>query len=323
MTLNVLDVVAVPGPRASRLRLPTGVAPVRITWIWVIALGGYHLVGLLAFLPWLFSWTGVVLAASGFFVFGVLGVNVCYHRLLTHRGFKCPKWFEYSLTILGVCSLQGSPTFWVAAHRRHHEHADERPDPHSPLVNFFWAHVGWLLVEKGALTQLGWMLRYAKDLRRDPFYRNLERSYVWVVLASWVIFFAGGLIGGLLTGSTALQAVQFAASVLLWGVVVRTIMVWHITWSVNSVTHLWGYRNYETDENSRNNVFIGILAGGEGWHNNHHAHQRAAKHGHRWWEMDLSYWVIRLFAALGLASGIVMPNPALLRCAKDDRPARV
>jgi stearoyl-CoA desaturase (delta-9 desaturase) len=288
----------------------------------VIALAGYHMVGLLAFVPWLFSWTGVILAAAGFFVFGILGVNVCYHRLLTHRGFKCSKWFEYSLTILGVCALQGSPAYWVAVHRRHHQHSDERPDPHSPLVNFLWAHVGWLLVEKGDLTQLTWTLRYAKDLRRQPFYRNLERSYVWVVLGSWVIFFAGGFIGDLLSGSTALKAMQFASSVLLWGVVVRTIAVWHITWSVNSITHLWGYRNYETDENSRNNVLVGILAGGEGWHNNHHADQRAAKHGHRWWEIDLSYWIIRLFAALGLARGVVMPDPALLRRLKDDRPVR-
>jgi fatty-acid desaturase len=116
----------------------------------------------------------------------------------------------------------------------------------------------------------------------------------------------------LMTGAGTAQGLQFGASLLLWGVVIRTIAVWHITWSVNSVTHLWGYRNYETGENSRNNALIGIIAVGEGWHNNHHADQRSAKHGHLWWEIDGSYLVIRLLAALGLASNIVLPNPRLV-----------
>jgi fatty-acid desaturase len=294
-----------------RLQVPAGVKPDRITWPWAIAIGTYHLLALLAFAPWFFSRTGVVVALLGFYVFGVLGINIGFHRLLAHRGFSCPKWLEHLLAIFGVCSLQGSPAFWVAAHRRHHQHSDEQPDPHSPLVNFFWAHMGWLLVETGVLAPLGWKLQYAKDLLHDPFYEHLERSYVWVALGSWIGFFIVGVAGGFLIGESSLQALQLGASLLLWGVIVRTIVVWHITWSVNSVTHLWGYRNYESDENSRNNVVIGILAAGEGWHNNHHADQRAAKHGHLWWEVDGTYLTIRLLAALGLVKDIVMPNAGL------------
>jgi fatty-acid desaturase len=294
-----------------RLPVPAGVRPNQIVWHWAIAIGIYHLLALLAFVPWFFSWTGVAVALLGVYVFGVLGVNIGFHRLLAHRGFSCAKWLEYSLAVLGVCSLQGSPAFWVAAHRRHHQHADAQPDPHSPLVNFFWAHMGWLLIESGFLAPLGWKFRYAKDLLHDPFYAHLERSYLWVALGSGLGFFVVGVVVELLIGGSSLQALQFGASLLLWGVVVRTIVVWHITWSVNSVTHLWGYRNYESDENSRNNVFIGILAGGEGWHNNHHADQRSAKHGHLWWELDATYLTIRLLAAVGLVKRIVMPNARL------------
>lgn len=300
--------VALPIPR---LPMPAGVKPDRIIWRWATPIGIYHLLALLAFTPWFFSWTGVVAALLGFYVFAILGVNVGFHRLLTHRGFSCPKWVEHSLAILGVCSLQGPPAFWVAAHRRHHHYADEQPDPHSPLVSFFWAHIGWLLVDTGVFSPLGWKFQYAKDLLHDPFYAHLDRSYVWIALGSWVGFFVAGVVAGLLIGDSAPQALQFGASLLLWGVVVRTVAVWHITWSVNSVTHLWGYRNYESDENSRNNVFIGILAAGEGWHNNHHADQRSAKHGHLWWELDGTYLTIRLLAALGLVRDIVMPNARL------------
>jgi fatty-acid desaturase len=296
----------IPPPPVSSIRDPTS-----IMWRWAIPIAICHLLALAAFAPWFFSWSGVVAALLGFYVFGVLGINVGFHRLLTHRGFSCLKWLEHSLAILGVCSLQGSPVFWVAAHRRHHHHADEQPDPHSPSVNFLWAHIGWLLVETGVFAPLGWKFQYAKDLLHDPFYARLERSYVWIALGSWIGFFVVGIAAGFLIGGSGLQVLQFGASLLLWGGIVRTVAVWHITWSVNSVTHLWGYRNYESEENSRNNVFIGILAAGEGWHNNHHADQRSAKHGHLWWEFDGTYLTIRLLATIGLVNRIVMPNSRL------------
>jgi fatty-acid desaturase len=299
----------------SRLAAPAGTRPRRILWIEAVGLAAVHAFALLAFVPWFFSWTGVILAFLGLYVFGAAGISLCYHRLLTHRGLVCPKWLEHTLAFLGLCCLQDTPARWVAIHRRHHEQSDTQPDPHSPLVNFLWAHMGWMVVKNRDLTRLGIFERYAKDILRDPFYARLERKFrwVWLVLISWVAFFAGGVVAELLHGGSAAQALQFGLSLLVWGVFVRTVLVWHISWSVNSVTHLWGYRNYDTDESSRNNVIVGILANGEGWHNNHHADPRSARHGHLWWEVDLTWLMIRLLAALGLAREVATPSPQILQ----------
>jgi sn-1 stearoyl-lipid 9-desaturase len=269
-----------------------------------------HLLAALAFLPWFFSWTGVILLISGCYIFGVLGINACFHRLLTHRSFSCPRWLEYAGATLAVCSVQDSPSHWVALHRRHHQFADEEQDPHSPLRSFFWAHMGWLLVkiDDGPLIE-----RYAKDIMRDPFYRWLDKRNNWLIvaLASWIAYFIVGFAAAALSGASLPDSAQFGASVLVWGAILRTVVVWHLTWSVNSVTHVWGYRNYETPDVSRNNAIIAILVSGEGWHNNHHADQRSARHGHKWWEFDLTWLVIRFLLLLGLAKDVALPSPTL------------
>jgi stearoyl-CoA desaturase (delta-9 desaturase) len=280
----------------------------------VIGVGVYHAVALLAFVPWLFSWTGVALAFAGLYVFGTLGINLCFHRLLTHGSLVCPKWFEHCLAVLGVCCLQDTPGRWVAVHRMHHQFSDEQPDPHTPLVNFLWSHMGWLFVENHDVNSAAAYDRYARDILRDPFYFRLERNlnWLWIVIASWGVFFgAGALAGYLMTGTNA-GALQFGASILLWGVFVRTVAVWHITWSVNSLSHVFGYQTYDTGEDSRNNWFVGLISNGEGWHNNHHADQRSAAHGHRWWELDVTYLTIRLFKAVGLARDVILPNSRTL-----------
>jgi stearoyl-CoA desaturase (delta-9 desaturase) len=294
------------------LPYPATLGPGRVVWPYVAAFALYHALALFALLPWLFSWTGLAAALCGLYVFGTLGVNLCYHRLLTHRSFASPKWLEHALAILGVCCLQDTPVRWVAVHRMHHQHSDEQTDPHSPLVNFFWGHMGWLLVPNRDLARLSLYEHYSKDLLRDPFYKNLERDvlWVWINLMQWVVFFAAGFgLGWLLTGELA-GGVQQGLSLLVWGVFVRTVLVWHITWSVNSVTHRWGYQNYKTNENSRNNVIVGLLSNGEGWHNNHHAQPRAAAHGHKWWEFDLTYITIWLLAKARLARDVVPVNAA-------------
>src|SRR5207302_2161334 len=182
-------------PKApARLPLPASVRKDKILWPYFLGIVGFHLLALFAFVPWLFSWTGVVLALCGLYVFGTLGINLCYHRLLTHRSVRCPKWLEHALSILGVCCLQDTPVRWVAVHRMHHQHSDEPTDPHSPLVNFFWGHMGWLLVPNRELSRGTLYEHYAKDLCRDPFYKALERDvlWVWINLMQWVIFFAAG-----------------------------------------------------------------------------------------------------------------------------------
>ena len=301
-------------PRSGRLALPDSVNPRRIVWPYAIAIVVFHLAALLAFVPWFFSWSGVIVAIVGVYIFGGLGINVCYHRLLTHRGFVCWKPLEYTFAVIGVCCLQDSPARWIAVHRRHHEHSDEPMDPHSPRVSFLWSHVGWMLVEHEELERFGIFERYAKDIIREPFYKWLERRYGYVLMTSWILFFAAGFAVELAFGGSLASGVQYGLSILVWGVIVRTVVVWHITWSVNSLAHMWGYRNYATNENSRNNVFVAIITSGEGWHNNHHADQRSARHGHKWYELDGIYLVIRFLALIGAARHVKTPRvPASLQ----------
>ncbi len=298
---------------APSLPLPASVQRDKILWPYFVGITSFHALAMLAFVPWLFSWTGLALALAGLYVFGTLGINLCYHRLLTHKGFVLPKWLEHTFAILGVCCLQDTPARWVAVHRLHHQHSDDQDDPHSPLVNFLWGHFGWLMVTNNDLQRLAMYERYSKDVLRDRFYFSLERgaNWVWINMAHWAVFFLAGLTAGWIVDGSALDGVQFGLSLLVWGVFVRTVLVWHITWSVNSVTHLWGYRNYETDEQSRNNVIVGLLSNGEGWHNNHHADPRSAAHGHRWWEFDVTYLTIQFLEMLGLAREVVRPNPRI------------
>jgi fatty-acid desaturase len=272
-----------------------------------------HLIAALALFPWFFSWTGVVVFAAGIVVFGALGINLCYHRLLTHRSFSCPLWLEHGLAMLAACAVQDSPPHWVAVHRRHHQFADEAQDPHSPLKSFLWAHMGWLLVKKEDMTRAALIERYAKDILRDPLYAWLERrnNWAWIALLAWLGLFAVGFAFVLLAGGHIADAIRFALSLLIWGGALRTVFVWHTTWSVNSVSHAWGYRNYTTPDASRNNTMVALLAFGEGWHNNHHADSRSARHGHKWWEFDPTWLAIRLLMLLGLAKNVALPSPAL------------
>jgi len=175
--------------------------------------------------------------------------------------------------------------------------------------------VGWLLVENREVNNLATYEKYARDILRDRFYFALERNFLWlwINVAHGALFYLAGLSIGWATTGVYLEGVRFGLSLLVWGVFVRTVAVWHITWSVNSVTHMWGYRNYNTDENSKNNWLVGIVSNGEGWHNNHHAEPRCVAHGHRWWELDVTYRTIRFLQRVGLAKDVVMPSEKLLK----------
>ena len=272
---------------------------------------GLHLLALLVFVPWLFSWTGLILFVLGVNVFGQLGVPIGYHRLLAHRSFRVPKWLERFFVTLALCCGQNTPARWVTWHRMHHQHADGDDDPHSPLVAFFWSHVGWLLVEKGGTHGAASYYKYARDVLEDPFYMYLEKhraASAFIYLGHSLVFFLIGLAAGELATRQWTVGIQFGLSLLVWGVVLRTVYVWHITWAVNSLSHLCGYRNYETGEHSRNNWFVAIITGGEGWHNNHHHDPSAASVQHRWWELDLNFYIIKSLEWLGLATNIVPPK---------------
>jgi fatty-acid desaturase len=294
-----------------RLGLLDRDGPVRVNAPILRTIAGYHLLALFACLPWLFSWSGLAAGVAGIYVFGTLGINIGFHRLLTHRGFVCPRWLEHVFATLGSCCWQGSPMSWVAMHRMHHQHSDETGDPHTPRVGFFWSHMGWFLVKDPAIHNVLTYDRYARDLFQDRYYKNLERPRVWRTLhmIQWACFLVAGALVGLLTTHTLLGTLQTALSWLVWGVFVRTVVVWHITWSINSVTHIWGYRNAETKDDSRNNLLVGYVSNGEGWHNNHHADPRSVKNSRRWFELDVSYLTVLALSWVGLTWDLVLPRP--------------
>ena len=285
---------------------------VRIKYLETVGFLFCHLIAALALLPWFFSWTGVILLFVGNFVFGVIGINLTYHRLVSHRAFSCPRWFE--------CTLASSAHLACSTRRRIGPRfiagiittPTTRTTPTARSKSFFWGHMGWLLVKKENLTRRPLLERYAKDLMRDPFYAWLEARNNWIKigLLSWIAYFVAGFGAAYLSGSSAAASVQFGLSLLVWGAALRTVAVWHLTWSVNSASHLWGYRNYETPDQSRNNIFVSLIVGGE-WHNNHHADPRSARQGHTRWEIDVAWLTLCLFQRLGLVTEVVLPSPAL------------
>jgi stearoyl-CoA desaturase (delta-9 desaturase) len=287
----------------------------RIDWRYALPIGLLHLLAMLACVPWFFSWSAVALLIVGIYFYGGIGVNIAYHRLLTHRSFVCPTWLERFFVVVALCCFEDVPAIWVANHRLHHKHSDHRPDPHSPNVGFFWSHMGWLLIENRELRSLAAYDRFARDILQDRFYMRLQRGLlgVWIYVGHAYLYLAAGLVVGWLSGRAWLPALQLGLSWLVWGVFLRTVCVWHITWSVNSLAHMGGYRRYETNENSRNNWFVALLTSGEGWHNNHHHDPASASNAHRWWELDLMYLVIRALEASGLAWNVIRP-----RCQRAD-----
>jgi fatty-acid desaturase len=207
--------------------------------------------------------------------------------------------------------MEDTPARWVTVHRMHHVHSDEIPDPHSPRVTFWWSHMGWLMFINRQTYSVASLEKFSKDLLRDPFYLRLETNPFkqFVYIAGQVpAFFLLGFGASFLFSSELPAAVQLGWSMVQWGVIMRVIAVWHITWSVNSLSHMFGYANYATGEDSRNNWLVALLSVGEGWHNNHHEDPSAASVQHRWWELDLSYYEIKFLELLGLASDVIPPR---------------
>jgi stearoyl-CoA desaturase (delta-9 desaturase) len=257
----------------------------RPNWFTIIALAFFH-VGAVAAL-FHFSWTALWVSVLLYWLTIGFGISLGYHRLHTHRGFKLPLWMEHLFAVFGALTLEGGPIFWVATHRIHHQKSDQPGDPHSPRDGAWWAHIGWILFGEANHNRTKAMAKYAPDLARDPFYVWLN-NYHWVPM---VILGAGlYLWGGL--------------SVFLWAICLRVTLGLHATWLVNSATHLWGSRRFPTRDDSRNNLWVALLTFGEGWHNNHHAHPTSARHGLAWYEIDLSWYTLKLMRVLGIARNI-------------------
>ena len=264
-----------------------------IQWPTLFFIVGIHLACLAAFFT--FSWKALALCLVLHWLTGGVGITLGYHRLLTHRSFKLPKPFEYLLAIIASLACQGGPITWVAAHRLHHAESDQEEDPHSPVKGFFWAHMGWCLYFNKRISEDKGQAVLAPDLAKDPVYRLLNKFHFW-----WTVLLAVGLYfwGGW--------------PFVVWGIVVRTVLVYHCTWFVNSAAHIWGYKTYKTDDRSTNLWWVALLTYGEGWHNNHHAFQYSARHGLKWWEFDTTYWMIRFLKFFRLATAIKIPSKELL-----------
>jgi len=259
--------------------------PRKINWTNSIAFGLFHL-GAVAAL-FVFSWKALAVALFLFWMCTGLGISMGYHRLHTHRSYQVPLALEYFFAVCGTLTLEGGPIFWVATHRLHHQKSDQPGDPHSPHDGGWWAHMGWLLLGETKHSNASLFSKYAPDLTKDRFYVWLN-DYHWVpMIVLGVLLYA---MGGL--------------PFVLWGICLRVVVGLHCTWLVNSATHMWGTRRFETRDDSRNNLLIALITSGEGWHNNHHAHPTSARHGLAWYEFDLSWVQIKILKALGIAKGV-------------------
>jgi stearoyl-CoA desaturase (delta-9 desaturase) len=260
-------------------------------WVNIMIVSVVHL-GAVAAL-FMFTWQALAVAVILWWMTMSLGIGVGYHRLLTHRGYKTPKAVEYFLTLCGALAMEGGSIDWVATHRMHHAHADAPGDPHSPRDGGWWSHVGWVLWRTAQRRSRDEMERYAPDLLKDGFHVWLNRLYwlPFLVLALLLLAFCGW-------------------SMLLWAVFFRVAVGLHTTWLVNSATHMWGTRRFATQDDSTNNWWVALVTFGEGWHNNHHAHPTAARHGLAWYEIDINWWGIRALQSLGLAKAIKLAGAA-------------
>ncbi len=257
----------------------------RLNWPTTIVMLLFHIgaiVGLF-FFTWKIFLATVVLywATTG------LGISLGYHRLHTHRSYKCPAWMDYMFAVCGALTLEGGPISWVATHRVHHQKSDQAGDPHSPRDGAWWAHVGWLIFGESNHSNTRAMAKYAPDLAKKPF-------YVWLNNWHWVPMVILG---------AALYAIG-GTPLFLWGIFVRVVFGLHATWLVNSATHMWGKRRFNTRDDSRNNWWVAAITFGEGWHNNHHAHPASARHGLAWYEFDPSWLTLKLLRKIGIVSNV-------------------
>jgi stearoyl-CoA desaturase (delta-9 desaturase) len=216
------------------------------------------------------------------FLYGIrmFFVTAGYHRYFSHRSFKTSRWFQFVIAFMAMSSSQKGVLWWAAHHRHHHRYSDEDEDVHSPtLFGFFWAHIGWILSDKYNDTRL----HYIGDFAKFPELRWLDKYYLVAPTVLGVVLW---LIGGW--------------GLFAWGFCLSTVMLWHGTFTINSLSHLFGNRRYETTDTSRNNWVLALVTLGEGWHNNHHHYMAAARQGFYWWEVDITYYGLKLLASLGL-----------------------
>jgi stearoyl-CoA desaturase (delta-9 desaturase) len=265
-------------------------APDRIQWLKSIPFLAVHVVALATPLVAPFAWRWIALAAALYAV-RMFAITAGYHRYFSHRTYRTSRAFQLVLAVLGTTAVQKGPLWWAAHHRDHHRFSDGPDDVHSPLQRgFWWSHVGWILSDRYSETRE----EAIRDFARFPELRFLNR---WYLLPPVVLAVAVFLIGGF--------------PLLVWGFFVSTVLLWHGTFTINSLSHVFGARRYKTTDTSRNNFLLALVTCGEGWHNNHHYHQNTANQGWFWWEVDASFYVLRLLSALGLVWDLRLPSESV------------
>ena len=265
----------------------------KINWVTTLILAGLHIGAFAAF--FCFSWKAFFVALALHWVAVGWGISLGYHRLHTHQSYQCPRWLEYFFAICGTMTLEGGPMFWVGTHRVHHAKSDKPGDPHSPHEGTFWSHMGWIVFGETNHNNSAFMAKHAPDLARHKFYWFLN-TYHWIPVVA-----------------TGLALLAFGGwPMFLWGFCLRIVYGLHCTWLINSATHIFGSRRFETSDDSRNSFILAVLTFGEGWHNNHHAHQTSARHGMLWYEFDISWITLKILKSVGLVWGVRLVKPEVL-----------
>ena len=262
-----------------------------ISWISTIPFAAVHVVALGVF--WVgASWIAVAVCLA-LYAARMFAITGFYHRYLSHRSYKTSRWFQFLFAMVGNASVQKGPLWWAAHHRRHHQYSDQEEDVHSPIRRgFFYSHVGWVFARANSATRF----RLVPDLAKFPELRILDRIDVLVPILLGTACFGLGVL--LQTYAPGLGT--SGSQMLIWGFFVSTVLLGHSTFTINSLSHLFGKRRYVTGDDSRNNWFLALLTFGEGWHNNHHHYPTATRQGFYWWEIDITYYGLFFLSKLGL-----------------------
>jgi stearoyl-CoA desaturase (delta-9 desaturase) len=274
-----------------------------VDWPRIVPFAGMHVACLGVF------WVGVSQLAVGvavvLYVLRMFAITGFYHRYFSHRSFKASRPVQFAFAVLGASAVQRGPIWWAAHHRHHHVHSDRPEDAHSPVQRgFLWSHMGWFLSRRHFTPDLG----RVRDLLRYPELRWLDRFDIIVPFA-----LAAGLLGlGNVLEATRPDLGTSGGQLLVWGFFISTVACYHGTYTINSLCHVWGRRRYATSDESRNNWLLALITLGEGWHNNHHRYPSSVRQGFYWWEIDITYYGLRLLAALGLVHDL-KPVPVRIR----------
>jgi len=264
------------------------------TWVTIVFMVAIHILSLVAIQPKFWSLPAVTSLLFFYWVTACLGVTLGYHRLLSHRSFIVPRWLERFFATCGAISCQHGPIDWVGLHRHHHSFSDTEVDHHNSKKGFWWSHMGWMFKDVKALKTVP---KLSADLIKDPYYRFLNKYFLFLQIPIGLSLYAIGQKLGV--GGWAL---------VLWGIPLRLVVVYHITWLVNSATHCWGKAPFESGDSSKNNAWVAALTFGEGWHNNHHAFPNSAKQGLFRGQIDITWEHIKILAKLGLANKVKLPS---------------